>query len=147
VTEATDLGAFPLFAELGEEERAALADALEELVLEPGTVVVEEGESGEGLLLVAEGGIRIGCSRDGEQDELGPGASLGAFSLVSNGPREVCAETTSRTRILVLRRSAFRRLTQREPRAACGLLEALLRETARISRAAVSAVAESSAAT
>ncbi len=49
------------------------------------------------------------------------------------------AETTSRTQLLVLRRSAFRRFADAEPRAACRLLEAILRETARLGREAVAA--------
>jgi len=69
--------------------------------------------------------------------ELGPGASLGAFSLVASGSREVRAETTSQTRILVLRRSSFRRFADAEPRAACRLLEAILRETSRLGREAI----------
>jgi CRP-like cAMP-binding protein len=49
----------------------------------------------------------------------------------------VRAETTSRTRILVLRRSSFRRFADAEPRAACRLLEAILRETSRLGREAI----------
>lgn len=132
-----DLKAFTLLAELAPEEREAVAEVLEELQLDSGSVLFEEGEQGEGLLFVADGGVRVASSRDEQAVELGPGASLGAFSLVASGPREARAETTSRSRILVLRRSSFRRFSDAEPRAACRLLEAILRETARLSRAAL----------
>lgn len=132
-----DLRAFPLLADLEDAERSAVGSVLEELRLEPGTVLFEEGEQSEGLLFVAEGGVCIGSSRDADRVELGPGASLGAFSLVAGGSRETRAETSSRSRILVLRRSTYRRLSQEEPRAACGLLEAILRETASLSRSAL----------
>jgi len=132
-----DLKAFTLLAELAGEEREALAEVLEELCLEPGTLLFDEGEPGEGLLFLAEGGIRVDSSRGEEPAELAPGSCLGAFSLVTSGPREARAETTSLSRILLLRRSAFRHFCETEPRVACRLLEAILCETARLSRAAL----------
>ena len=132
-----DLKAFSLLAELETAEREALCEVLEELHLEGGSVLFEEGESGEGLLFVAEGGVRVQSSREEEAVVLSPGASLGAFSLVVSGRREARAETTSRSHILVLRRSAFRRFRETDPRAACRLLEAILRETALLSREAL----------
>jgi CRP-like cAMP-binding protein len=137
VRDDLDLKRFTLLAELEAEERETVGEVLEELCLEPGTVLFEEGEQGEGLLFLAEGGVRVDSSRGDDAVELAAGASLGAFSLVASGPREARAETTSRARILVLRRSAFRRFSEVQPRAACRLLEAILRETARLSRDAL----------
>jgi CRP-like cAMP-binding protein len=132
-----DLKRLTLLAELEEVERQAVAEELEPLDLEAGTLLFEEGEQGEGLLFIVEGGVRVESFRTQRDAELGPGAALGAFSLVASGPREVRAETTSRTRILVLRRSSFRRFANAEPRAACRLLEAILRETSRLGREAL----------
>jgi CRP-like cAMP-binding protein len=132
-----DLKAFSLLAAFEPAEREALREVLEELHLDGGTVLFEEGEPGDGLLFVVEGGVRIQSSRDEEAVTLSPGASLGAFSLVVSGKRETGAETTSRSHILVLRRSAFRRFCETDPRAACRLLEAILGETARLSREAL----------
>jgi hypothetical protein len=53
----------------------------------------------------------------------------------------VRAETTSRTRLLVLRRSAYQRFAAAEPRGACRLLEAILRETASLGREALAEAA------
>jgi CRP-like cAMP-binding protein len=132
-----DLKRFTLLAELAEDERAAVAEELESLEVEAGTELFEEGEQGEGLLFVARGGVRVDSSRFAGGLDLGPGASLGAFSLVASGAREVHAETTSRSTLLVLRRSAFRRFADAHPRAACRLLEAILRETTRVGREAL----------
>jgi CRP-like cAMP-binding protein len=128
---------FTLLAEFEPGEQDAIAEVLEELTLDAGTVLFEEGEPAEGLLFLAEGCVRVDSSRDPEVVELAPGASLGAFSLVASGAREARAETTSRARVLVLRRSAFRRFRETDPRAACRLLEAILAETARHSREAL----------
>jgi CRP-like cAMP-binding protein len=133
----SDLKRLTLLAELEEGERQAVAEHLEPLDLEAGTLIFDEGEQGEGLVFITEGSVRVESFRARQGVELGPGASLGVFSLVSSGPREVRAETTSRTRVLVLRRSSFRRFADAEPRAACRLLEAILRETARLGREAL----------
>jgi CRP/FNR family cyclic AMP-dependent transcriptional regulator len=135
-----DLKRFTLLADLAEDEREKLAEELEELRLEEGTVLFDEGDPGEGLLFVAEGGLRVQSSRTPDSAALGPGASLGALALVVTGPREARAEATSRSRLLVLPRSAFRRFADAEPRAACRLLEAILRDTARLGREALDSV-------
>jgi CRP-like cAMP-binding protein len=133
VSEA-ELKRFALLADLPEAGRERLAEELEAVEVETGTRLFEAGEPGEGLLLLVSGGLRLTSARGGERVDLGPGTALGAFSLVVAGPREVSAETTSRSRLLVLRRSAFRRFCDVEPRAACRLLEAILRESVRVSR-------------
>ena len=72
---------------------------------------------------------------------VGAGSALGALSLVAPGPREVRAETASRCTVLRLSRAAFRRLCDHTPRAGCRLLEALVRETVRLSRDALALAA------
>ena len=107
------------------------------LELDAGTCLFDEGQEGDALLLIAKGGITIESSRFDGATELGEGEALGALALVQQGPRQVRAETASRSRILVLSRSAFQRIAAEEPRIACRLLEAILRETARLGREAV----------
>jgi CRP-like cAMP-binding protein len=138
---AAKLEGLALLADLDAEEREAVAEWLEELCFEPGALLFAEGEPAEGLLLVAEGGVRVESSRHAERVELGPGAALGAFSLVASGPREARAETTSRTRLWQLSRSSFRRLADESPRAACRLLEAILRDAVLLSRAVLAQAA------
>ncbi len=132
---SADLKRFQLLAELEEEERDRIAAVLETVELAEGVELFAAGEPSDGLYFVAEGGVRVESGRAGDSVlELGPGAALGALSLVTSGPREARAETLSPTRVLVLRRSAFRRFADAEPRAACSLMEAILRDTARIGR-------------
>lgn len=128
---------FPLLAALGEAEREALARALEPLELEAGACVYEAGAPADGLLLVADGRLALSSEPHGVQGEFGPGDALGANSLVSDGVRGARAETLSRARLFRLDREAFRSFADAQPRAACRLLEALLREQARVSREAL----------
>jgi CRP-like cAMP-binding protein len=135
---AVELKRFQLLAELEDEEREAIVDVLEPVELDARVELFAAGEQSEGLCFVAEGGVRVESARvDGSALELGPGAVLGALSLVSSGARETSAETTCRSLLYVLRRSAFRRFADEAPRAACRLLEAILRDTARLGREAL----------
>jgi NTE family protein len=128
------LDAFPLLARLESAEREALAEVLEALEVDAGTLLFDEGDPAVGLVLVAEGRVRVACRHTGEQAELGPGASLGAFSLAVQGVREARAETASRSRLLLLRRDAYESLAADAPRAACRLMEGVVADTAQLLR-------------
>jgi CRP-like cAMP-binding protein len=132
---AVDLKRFALFEELSEEEREVLAEEIEGIELEPGDVLFREREEASGLLLVIEGRVRLESSRAGALGSVGPGTALGAVSLVAVGPREASAVADSACRVLLLRRSAFRRLVEDAPRAACRLAEAIACDAATLLRA------------
>jgi CRP-like cAMP-binding protein len=125
-----DLEGFPLLAQLDDAERGAVEDELEPLDLAAGISLFREGEPADGALFVAEGRVRVHSPRAGLDAELGEGEALGTLSLVVDGPREATAETVSRTRIWRLSRSAYRRLAEVAPTAACRLLEGILRDCA-----------------
>ena len=135
--DAGELKRFRLLSELEEEERLIVADEIETLELEAGTRLFDEGEEGDALLLIAQGGVSIESTRLDGTVQLGAGDALGALALVQQRPREVRAETVSASRIFMLKRSAFQRIAAVEPRIACRLLEAILRETARLGREAI----------
>ena len=127
---ASALERFALLAGLGREERRALARAVESVKVEAGTLLFEEGDPAEGLVLLVEGRVRVASRRAPEAAELGPGSALGAFSLVEAGLREARVETLSRSHLLVLSRDAYQQLAADSPGAACRLLEGILRDTA-----------------
>ena len=132
-----DLARFPLLAALGDAEREALARVLESLELEAGARLFDAGDPADGLLLVADGRVALSSASHAARGVFGPGETFGANSLVSEGRRAARAETLSRTRVLRLGREAFRSFADAQPRAACRLLEALLREQAHITHEAM----------
>jgi CRP-like cAMP-binding protein len=132
-----DLERFPLLAGLGDAEREALAGVLESLELETGARLFDAGDPADGLLMVAEGRVALSSAAHAADGEFGPGEVFGANSLVSEGRRAARAETLSRARVLRLGRDAFRGFADAQPRAACRLLEALLREQSRVAHEAV----------
>jgi CRP/FNR family cyclic AMP-dependent transcriptional regulator len=137
-----ELAGFPLLADLGPDERRAVAQELEWLSFEQGVALFREGEPADGLVLLIEGRVRLVSRRTGCVGECGAGACLGALSLVAEGAREATGETLSRCRMLRLSREAYGRLVAGAPRAACQLLEAVLRDSAAVVREALAAVVE-----
>jgi CRP-like cAMP-binding protein len=132
---ALALEAFEPFRGLSAGEREELAALLEPLEFEAGGVVFVEGDPAVGLLLVAEGSVRLSSTRTAESGEFGPGSALGALAIVDAGAREATAETLSRSRLWLLRRDAFEHFVERAPRAGCSVLRAVLREHAVLLRA------------
>jgi CRP-like cAMP-binding protein len=139
---APALEGFAFLEGLDPEERARVAGELDCLVVGPGYRVCGEGDEGEGLVFVAEGRVRVASAAGGAgaDAEFGPGTTLGGLSLVAPGARRVSIETLSRSRLFLLRRSAYERLVGSAPRAACRLLEALLRESAALVGEALAAL-------
>jgi CRP-like cAMP-binding protein len=125
-----DLAKFPLLAPLSETEREAVADEFECLELDPGVTLFSEGETANGAWFVVAGRVQVSAQRVDIGAEIGPGEVLGTLSLVLDGPREASAQTLSHAIIWRLRRSAFRRLVEMAPTAACRLLEGIVREVA-----------------
>jgi len=119
-----ELKGLALLRELSAEEREAISEELEPAALAAGEVLFNEGDEADGLVLLLEGRLRISSRRSGTAGLVGPGAALGALSLVAVGAREATAVAEARCQLLWLRRPAFRRLVEDAPRAACRLLEA-----------------------
>lgn len=137
-----ELKQFDLFDELSEDEREVVADELEAIELEAGDLLFAEGEESHGLVLVVDGALRLESRRSGALGTAQRGQALGAASLVSIGPREATATANERCRVLLLRRSAFRRLVEDAPRAACRLAEAVASDLASLVRAGLDTIAQ-----
>ena len=129
-----ELERFALLAGLGAADREALAGALETLELAAGTKLFDVGDPADGLLLVADGGI--GLTSDGVRGA----AASSAPATCSERMRSWSTARAPRAPRLCLahacctsaaRPSSASPTTQ--PRAACRLLEALLREQAHTS--------------
>ena len=119
------LKAFGCFADLTDGEREAFSEVCQELAVDAGEQVFVSGEEADGLLLLAAGRLRI----DGRGDlsaVVGPGATLGALSLVVPGPREVSATALEPCRVFWLPRTGFRRIADDAPHAAVRFLEHVL---------------------
>ena len=119
----------PLLARLPEEELRALASKGHVHDYTNGTAIFHEGDPGDALHIVIEGGVRIVvASPKGEEATvalLGPGECVGELALLDGKPRSASAIASGNTKTLVVRRDEFMRWLSERPKAAFALLETL----------------------
>ena len=107
--------------------------------MQPEQVIVQEGEPGQALYLIVEGGVKIASyTIDGREIVLallGPGSFFGELALLDGRPRSATVIATAPTSLVQVRRGEFLDLLERKPKLAARLLEALagrLRDTSRM---------------
>lgn len=119
----------PLLARLPEAELRALASRGRVRTYPGGALIFREGDPGDSLHIVIEGGVRIAVlSASGEEATvalLGPGECVGDLALLDGRPRSASAIAAQPTKTLVVTREDFRQWLSERPRAALALLEAL----------------------
>jgi CRP-like cAMP-binding protein len=125
-----DLKRCALFEDLSEDERGLVWQELEVEDVPAGRALFEEGAEADGLLVVLDGEVQVGCRERGALGSLFAGGALGALSLVAGGRREASAVAAAECKLAHLSRGAFRRLVADAPATACKIQEAILREVA-----------------
>jgi CRP-like cAMP-binding protein len=108
------LAAIPVFAALTPVDRAKLAGALEERVLEVGTVVFEAGGEGDALFILGEGTAERRVA-GASIDFIEPPAIFGELALLTDEPRSASIIAVTPIRLWVLPRQRFQRLLRSEP--------------------------------
>src|SRR5687768_14127905 len=97
----------PLFAQLSNEDRQALAAMMDERQVGAHQPVFWIGERGDELFVVQHGKVRLSYpDEDGKEVTvavLGPGAFFGEISLLDGGPRTATARTETDAGLMVLR--------------------------------------------
>ena len=131
-----------LFADLPEADLQALYQRAEPMTLPSGEWLMREGEIGDALYVVLEGGIEI-TKRSGEQAVVlavrGPGEVIGELALLEQTPRSASGRAVQEARLLRIGKEAFKQMLAASPSAALALLhtfntrlrstEAMLRQT------------------
>jgi signal transduction histidine kinase len=115
----------PLFADLPEADLAALYRRAEPMTLAAGEWLMREGEIGDALYAVVEGGIEI-TVKSGEQEVVlavrGPGEVIGELALLEQTPRSASGRAVQDTRLLKIGKEAFKQMLAASPAAALALL-------------------------
>jgi len=117
-----------LFDEFTPAEREALASRGRVVTVEPGTVLVHEGEEADALYVILEGEVRV-LRRDpaGNRVELArrrTGQCFGEMALIDGGLRSATIETATFCRLFALQRDVFLEVVSPAPH----LLRKLLRD-------------------
>jgi CPA1 family monovalent cation:H+ antiporter len=115
----------PLFAGLPEGDLDHLAEAVSEIEVPPGQLLVQPGMAGTGMFFIAEGTAVVETKR--EEIELGPGQFFGELALIStDATRTARVRAKTPLRCLALDRASFRTLVTDHPDVAASLLEVAL---------------------
>src|SRR5215212_2607859 len=126
----TFLHSTPLFARVDPAVVAEIATELEHLRLDPGAVVIREGEAGDGLYLVVRGRLRVvAYAQDGTEiflNAIEPGEGVGEIALLTGERRTATVYTTSTAELLRLSSEQFDLLGQRYPAAAHAIAESIV---------------------
>jgi uncharacterized membrane protein len=144
-TNAEVLAGVPLFTELDEQERAALAARVDVLAVPAGHILFNRNEPGDSLYVVKSGRVELFLKNDtGERillETAGPGDFFGEISLLDGGPRTASALVTESLEALVVDRDDLDEFIRIRPAAALDLLTAAgrrLRESTRLLRSTAS---------
>ena len=113
------LATSPLFKPFDHQQQMELLKRFEGHDLEPGTVVIREGDVGQGLFVLLLGEVEIlhkdPTGKEKVVAKLGAGEVFGEMSLLGDRPTTATVRTLSRTTIMFLGRDYFRRLVSALP--------------------------------
>ena len=116
---------WPLFRELDPVTWAQLSEAAERRSLDPGEVMVREGDEPTELFLVMRGQLSV--TRGGKLVTLiDAPETIGLLALVDGGPRSATLTATTRVEAWSLSRQVFDELRESNPRLAANVLQLLV---------------------
>ena len=130
------IAACPLFAGAGEDDLRALAAISSSTSWPKGTLIFQQGDAADFLLIVETGRIRLGLTTAAGREltlrHADHGAVVGEMGVLDHDPRSADATAVQATRCLVIRRAAFERVLAERPGLAIAVIRYLsgrLRET------------------
>jgi CRP/FNR family cyclic AMP-dependent transcriptional regulator len=92
--------AVPLFETLSKREVREILQAAREIEFLDGSVIVQEGSTGQDFYLILDGVVGV-TAKGRRRARLGPGDYFGEIALIAGGPRT--ATVTAATRVWTLR--------------------------------------------
>ena len=123
----------PLFDGLSKKELAALARVSEDMEVEPGKVLVKEGEAGQEFFMIVDGKVNV-TRRGRRVATRGPGDFVGEIALLEDTPRTATVTAEGPVRFFVLTRKDFRHLLNENPGVERKVLHALARRIIELSK-------------
>ncbi len=131
VAEVDDpLARVPLFADLDAAELARVRDVAGEVAVEPGAVLLAEGDPGDALYVVLEGTFDV-TKRAGTGEiavaTVGPGEVQGEMAVLEGGARMATVRARTAARVLRIGRDDLLAVLARDPGVTTGLLRTIAR--------------------
>ena len=131
-TKVEGLKGVPLFEGLSHKELVQLERVCEDLAVEPGKVLCQEGEVGHEFFVIVDGTVQV--TRQGRPvATLGGGDFLGEIALVTELPRTATVTAETPVRLFVLTHREFHAVLDQNPNVERKVLRALGRRLAETS--------------
>ncbi len=108
-----------IFAGLSDSEAEAVAATCQKQVYGPGSIIIQQGDTGDELFIIEEGQVEIvlmGTTPERQVVVLGKGQVLGEMSLLDFGYRSATARATEETTVQVIKEADFTALCERDHR-------------------------------
>ena len=119
-----DLSSIWLFSECTAKERKTITRALDEVVVEPGRVLVEEGTLGKEFYLIVSGTASV-RRKNRKVASLVAGQHFGELALLDRHPRNATVVSETQMNLLVLGQREFNGLLETTPSLARKLMSAM----------------------
>lgn len=118
------LAAISLFSACSKKDLQRIARASSEITVEPGRILVDQGDAGREAFVIIEG--KADVKRNGRKvAALGPGEAIGELSLLDHGPRTATVEAATPMTLLVLSTREFTAVLDEVPGLSHKLMSAL----------------------
>ncbi|MFO8232315.1 MAG: cyclic nucleotide-binding domain-containing protein [Longimonas sp.] len=120
----------PVFETCAARTHRVMAEAMHPRTYQPGEVIYYEHDPGLGLYVVEKGQVRLCANWKDERFEMrmaGPNTLFGALSLMGDFRRMETAEAVTAVEVAGFFRPDLSSLSQRHPKAALDIQQALLR--------------------
>jgi diguanylate cyclase len=138
-TKADMLGRIPLFDRVARNRLERFALVSDELDVEAGRVLCQEGRSAREFFVIVEGEAEV--TKEGEHvRRLGPGDFFGGAELVEHTPRATTVKALTPLRLLVFSSRGFWSFMHKNPDVECKVLHALVLENVAVRKIAESAL-------
>jgi len=113
-----------IFHEIPDQLLKKLADRLNIDTIKSGTTIIQKGEDGDSMFVIAQGMVKV---HDAEHTvaTMEPGNFFGEFSLLDEAPRSMSVTAINETRLLKISRELFFDLLQSQPDVAKKIISAL----------------------
>ncbi len=122
--DAQKLRSIPLFADLSDRERADVARFADEVPVEAGRTLAEEGKFAYEFFVIEEGTAEV--TKDGRVlAQLGPQDFFGEIGLLESERRTATVRATSPMQLIVIFGPNFRRLERELPEVAAKVRAAI----------------------
>ena len=119
-----DLSDIWLFSECTAKEKKTIAKALDEVVVEPGRIIVEQGTLGTEFYLIVSGTAAV-RRNNRKIASLGAGQHFGELALLDRKPRNATIVSETEMDLLVLGQREFNGLLETTPSLARKLMSAM----------------------